>query len=104
MILTSLKKGYKMKLQDYEKPTELIKKAIEDGIETTYEYSIWLIGYISGIRDEEKKCLEMVMNRENIKRWHKELEDDGISFLTDENWQPLSVTHHTNKEAKDVTK
>jgi len=88
-----------MKLKDYEKPTKLIKKAIEDGIETTYEYSIWLIGYISGTRNEEKKCLEMVMNRENIKKWHKELEDDDFEPFPSFAEESIRL-HEEKQEAK----
>jgi len=40
-----------MRLEEDKKPTELIKKAMADGIETVEEYSIWIVGYMTGSTD-----------------------------------------------------
>jgi len=67
-----------MKLIEIEKPSETIKKAIDDGIETVHEYNAWFLGYMSGAEDAKK---------------------DNLGWL-EADWQPSSVTHHTNKETK----
>lgn len=40
-----------MKLKDIERPTELIRKAMGDGVQTVEQYEDWLMGYISGSND-----------------------------------------------------
>ena len=49
-----------MNLTEIEPPSELIKKALEDGVETTQEYSIWLIGYMSGYKDASSKAVQSI--------------------------------------------
>ncbi len=49
-----------MKLTEMQPPSELIKKALEDGVETTKEYSIWLIGYTSGYKDSTTKAIASI--------------------------------------------
>ena len=40
-----------MKLQEVEPKTDLMLKALEDGIETLEDYSVWITGYITGTRE-----------------------------------------------------
>ena len=47
-----------MKLQDIEEPTELMIKAMEAGIKTLPEYTVWLQGYTTGtIETLEKRII-----------------------------------------------
>jgi len=74
-----------MKLIELEAPTETIKKAIADGIETVAEYNIWLQGYMIGHRDAGEVAL-------------KAIGGDDLEWLVNPDWKPESVTHHTNVE------
>ena len=40
-----------MKLEEIEKPSGLIKKAIEDGCVTTGDFNTWVLGYMTGVKD-----------------------------------------------------
>ena len=43
-----------MKLIDIDHKTDLIQKAIKEGITDIEEYSVWLMGYTSGYKDCQK--------------------------------------------------
>jgi len=73
-----------MKLIEILAPSKLIKRAILDGVETVEEYNKWFSGYMIGYEDARRDALEVV--------------SDNIAFLTDENWKPETVVHHTNEE------
>ena len=49
-----------MKLIDLEPKTDLIIKAIDEGIKTTDEYNIWLLGYTAGIREARTLVSEYI--------------------------------------------
>ena len=49
-------------------------------------------------KDMTCKEFAMVVRRSGV------IEEEELSFLTDPDWKPESVTHHTNKEAEDVIK
>ena len=49
-----------MKLTEIESPTELISKAIEDGIVTVEEYGMWIVGYSSGARDARNDAFKVL--------------------------------------------
>lgn len=63
-----------MNLNQVEPQTEIISKAIADGVETVAEYSHWLSGYMTSTEDATAKLKE-----HNELAW---LEDD---------WTPTTV-------------
>jgi len=73
-----------MKLTEVLAPSKLVKRAILDGVETIEEYNKWFNGYMIGYEEARRDALEAI--------------SDDISFLTDEDWKPETVVHHTNKE------
>ena len=49
-----------MQLIDLEYKTDLIERAIKDGMETVEEYSVWLTGYTSGYKDGQIDALDSI--------------------------------------------
>lgn len=49
-----------MKLNQVEPQTEIIAKAIADGVETVAEYSHWLSGYISAKEEHVEELRESI--------------------------------------------
>jgi len=47
-----------MLLKELEYPSELIQKAIANGVETVAEYKIWLNGYADGYSDGVNAALD----------------------------------------------
>lgn len=66
-----------MNLNQVEPQTEIIAKAIADGVTTVAEYAVWLGGYIVAT----KEC------RKHVKESH------DLSWLEPE-WKPTSVTYN----------
>ena len=51
-----------MLLSDMDSPSETMIKAMNDGIVTMSEYTIYLMGYHSGYRDRQKEVMEAIIN------------------------------------------
>ena len=49
-----------MKLTELEHKSELVDKAMQDGINTVEEFSIWLIGYRTGYADRNREVIERI--------------------------------------------
>ena len=48
-----------MLLIDLEVKTELMDKALLDGIETIEEFEIWMIGYTTGFRERQDEIIDI---------------------------------------------
>lgn len=51
-------KAKKMKLTDVDYRSELMQKAMSEGIDTIDDYEVWLMGYTTGVKD----CKEKIAN------------------------------------------
>ena len=49
-----------MLLEELLMKTERVHQAMEDGIQTTEEYEVWLIGYLAGYKDRQKEIMESI--------------------------------------------
>ena len=47
-----------MLLTELEYQSDMIKKALNDGVETTEQYEFWLSGYTSGYTDRQEEIIE----------------------------------------------
>ena len=49
-----------MLLEELLMKTERVHQAMKDGIQTTEEYEVWLIGYMAGYRDRQAEIMESI--------------------------------------------
>ena len=67
---------------------ETLDKAIALGFTTQEELKIFEFGYLNGCKDTLDEAISDV----------KKSVGDELDFLTDPEWNPTSVTMHTNKD------
>jgi len=46
-----------MELKEIDSQSELVKRALKDGVETVAEYAHWLSGYQEGVRETTQRAL-----------------------------------------------